>query len=199
METVLKDLSQFPDYTNPDFIANPYPYYAQLRRDDPVHWNELNNAWYLTRYADVEAVVRDRRVSSSRVPAIMSQIAEEQRREFEPLAHAVSAWMLFVDPPDHTRLRTLVNKAFIPRMIEGLRTHIQGIVDDLLDGVAPRGAMEVISDFALPLPATVISTMLGVPPEDQDQFKQWSDDIVAALAGAGDPIERFRHGQQKSV
>ena len=192
---MMKDLAQFLDYTSPDFIADPYPYYAQLRRDDPVHWSASRNAWFLTRYADVEAVARDRRVSSSRVPVIMSQLTEAQREAFAPLAQAVSSWMLFVDPPDHTRLRTLVNKAFTPRMIAGLRSQIQQLIDALLDVVMPRGTMEVISDFALPLPATMIATMLGVPPEDQQQFKQWSDDIVATFAGVGDPGARFQRAQ----
>ena len=196
MDTVLKDLSQFPDYTNPDFVADPYPYYAQLRHDAPVYWSDSHQAWYLTRHADVEAVARNRSVSSSRVPAIMSQVPQEQRDEFEPFAHAVASWMLFIDPPDHTRLRGLVNKAFTPRMIGGLREQIQRIIDDLLDRVTPKAAMDVISDFALPLPATVISTMLGVQPEGQDQFKQWSDDIVMAFSGHADPVDRFRRGQQ---
>ena len=192
---MLKDLAQFPDYTNPDFIADPYPYYAQLRCDNPVYWSASRHAWFLTRYADVEAVARDRRISSNRVPAIMGQLTAEQRAAFAPLARAVSAWMLFVDPPDHTRLRALVNHAFTPRMIAGLRSQIQNTIDALLDAVMPQGTMEVIRDFALPLPATIIATMLGVPSEDHEQFKQWSDDIVGTFAGIGDPGARFQRAQ----
>jgi len=86
--------------------------------------------------------------------------------------------MLFLDPPDHTRLRSLVNKAFTPRVVEAMRPHIQQIVDELLDVVQEKGQMEVISDFAYPLPAIVIAELLGVPSQDRDQFTQWTRNLA---------------------
>ena len=116
-----------------------------------------------------------------------------------PLIDAVSAWMLFVDPPSHTRLRGLVNKAFTPRMVENMHARIQELVDELLDAVQRNGRMDVIADLAAPLPGTVISDMLGVPTEDQPQFQKWSNDIAAGITGTstvGTQAERYVIAQQ---
>ena len=97
--------------------------------------------------------------------------------------------MLFTDPPDHTRLRTLVSKAFTPKVVEGMRPHVQAIVDRLLDRVASQGAMDAIADLAYPLPVTVISEMLGVPPADGETIKRWSDDLARGLDAIAMPVE----------
>ena len=116
--------------------------------------------------------------------------------EMQALQNHISTWMGFIDPPDHTRLRALVSNAFTPRMIRDLRPQIQAIVNDLLDRVQEAGEMDVIADFAFPLPAIVIAEMLGLPPEDRDQFKQWSNDIMAFL-GTGRPrVDVARRAQQ---
>src|SRR3990172_6558288 len=167
----------------PEVHANPYPMYARLRAEDPVHWSALMEAWVLTRYDDVVAVLTDSRFSADRRQARNRFAAEAQRRqeEFGPFGRTQT--MLTSDPPLHTRLRRLVSKAFTPRMVEGLRPRIQEIVDDLMDAVQGSGRMDVIRALAYPLPVIVISEMLGVPPADRDRFKHWSDEIVGALNG----------------
>ncbi len=168
------------DPLDPGIIANPYPHYQQLRDRDPVHWNEPLQSWTLTRYADVLEALRDRRLSSDRMSGFI-RLPEPMQETMAPILRIFNNMMLMSDPPSHTRLRSLANKAFTPRVIEGMRSHIQAIVDQLLDVVAQAGRMDVITDLAYPLPTRIICEMLGVATEDQDQFKSWTDDLAAFL------------------
>ncbi len=170
--------------TLPEVRANPYPYYKRLREDDPVHWSEALDAWVLTRYDDVVAVLKDLRFSADRRRARnrFVQQAQTAAEEYGPTARANT--MLTSDPPEHTRLRLLVSKAFLPRNVEQLRPHVQNIADELLGAVPEAGRIDILTDFAYPLPVVVIAELMGVPTEDRAQFKRWSDDIVATLGGA---------------
>jgi cytochrome P450 len=179
----------------PEVHANPYPMYARLRAEDPVHWSPLMEAWVLTRYDDVAAVLTDSRFSADRRQARNRFADEIARREEEFGPFGRTRTMLTSDPPEHTRLRRLVSKAFTPRMVEGLRPRIQAIVDELLDGVAESGRMDVIRDLAYPLPVIVIAEMLGVPPDHRDQFKHWSDEIVGVLGGPLVPQETLERSR----
>ena len=181
----------------PEVIEDPYPLYHRLRADDPVHQSPAG-MWVISRYDDVSGLLRDPRFG---------------RRGFEAIISArfggpgLGRSMLLQDPPDHTRLRGLVNKAFAPRVIEGLRGQIQQMVDGLLDAVAGRGEMELIADLAYPLPVSVICEMVGVPAADRDMFRQWSCDIarsfdaillpdpevIARANAAGDAISAYFH------
>ncbi len=179
----------------PDVHANPYPMYHQLRAEDPVHWSALMEAWILSRYDDVVLVLTDPRFSADRRQARnrFAEMMEQQEQEFGPMGRTQT--MLTSDPPEHTRLRRLVSKAFTARAVENLRPRIQEIVDGLLDEVRDRGRLDVIWDLAYPLPVIVIAEMLGVPPQDRAQFKQWSTDVVATLGGPFTPpqvLERAR-------
>ena len=148
------------------FRVDPYPTYARLRAEAPVY-RAPNGTWLVSRYADCVAILKDPRASSdARNTAAYKSALEQGRVDFEDEALARTPPFLVLDPPDHTRLRGLVNKAFTPKVVEGHRPHIQEIVDGLLDKVALQGSMEVIEDFAYPLPITVICDLLGVPPED---------------------------------
>ena len=158
---------------DPGFIEDPYPTYHRLRAEDPVHQNPLG-FWVLTRYEDVVTALRDPRLAKE---AIASFVAAR----FGMPIPAVGLSMLDRDPPDHTRLRGLVSKAFTPRVVEGLRPHIQHIVDGLLARVECEHAMDLIEEFAYPLPVIVICQMLGVPVEDRDRFRQWGLDIARGL------------------
>ncbi len=160
----------------PEMLANPYPLYDTLRREDPVHWSEKYQSWILTRYDDVFAGLNDARLSNDR-SSTFQKIAGTD--ELAPLFSFLRKRMLLVDPPEHTRLRGLVSKSFTPHMVDGMRGHIQQLVDGFLDPVVPTGHTDLIRDLAFPLPATVISEILGVPAEDRDQMKKWSDDFVA--------------------
>src|SRR5215475_13590529 len=145
----------------PEFRLNPYPTYHRLRTEDPVHQSMLPSTWVLSRYADVAMVLRDSRFGRANAETFWRE------RVGDGPAHSIlTKWMLFRDPPDHTRLRTLVNKAFTPRAIEGLRPRIQELVDYLLDAVQQRGSMDIMADLAYPLPVLVICELLGVPAKD---------------------------------
>jgi len=179
------------DPHSPEVHADPYPFYRRLRETDPVHLSPIG-LWILTRYDDCVTSLRDPRFGRDGFEAILAaQYGEEAGAERLPRS------MLFRDPPDHTRLRSLVNRAFTPRVIEGMRPRIQGVVDDLLDRVERQGRMDVIADLAYPLPVTVICDMLGVPAGDHEQIKEWSSDIIRsldAIAIPSDPsiVERGR-------
>ena len=157
-----------------DFVADPYPTYHRLRREDPVHLSPLG-FWVLTRYEDVVAILRDGRAAKEAIQEVVAAKLGIQASARTALS------MLDRDPPDHTRLRALVSKAFTPRVVERLRPHIQEIVDGLLDGVECRGTMDLIEEFAYPLPVIVICEMLGVPIADHERFKGWGLDIARGL------------------
>lgn len=171
------------DLDSPEFLANPYPVFDQLRSNDPVFWSAENSYWILTRYADIVSLIQSDQLSSNRIVAHAARMPNEAKQHFRPFFTAVSSWMLMIDPPDHTRLRGLVNKAFTPRVVENMRGLVQRLVDEMLAAAKKQGRMDIITDLANPLPATVISELLGVPATDQRQFKAWSDDIALALSG----------------
>src|SRR5262245_55156650 len=158
---------------DPEFLADPYPMYHRLRTEDPVHHSPLG-FWVLTRYEDVVSSLRDPRFAKEAIAAFVAA-------RFGMTLPGVGASMLDRDPPNHTRLRGLVSKAFTPRVVEVLRPRVQQIVDGLLDAVDGAGAMDLIEDFAYPIPVIVICEMLGVPVEDRERFKHWSLDIARGL------------------
>ena len=158
---------------DPAFVADPYPTYRRLLAEDPVHHSPMG-FWVLTRYEDVVAALRDPRLAKEAIAAFVAA-------RFGAPMPAMGLSMLDRDPPDHTRLRSLVSKAFTPRVVDGLRPRVQQIVDGLLDGVRDAGTMDLIEEFAYPIPVNVICEMLGVPVEDHERFKGWSLDIARGL------------------
>lgn len=169
-------------------LSDPYPEFARLRAEDPAHYSKRHGGWLVTRYDDVRNGFHDHEhLSSDRItPFLESRAADELRPVFEVL----SRWMVFRDPPDHGRLRKLVHLAFTPRAVEALRRRMQVIVDEMIDDLQGGGTMDVVRDFAYPLPATVIAEMLGAPADDRDLFKAWSDDITPLLFGGTDTPDR---------
>jgi cytochrome P450 len=171
------------DLNSAEFIANPYPVYDQLRANEPVYWSPENSYWLVTRYADIASLIQHPLLSSNRIGAHASRMPEPAKEHFRPFFSAVSTWMLMIDPPDHTRLRGLVNKAFTPSVVENMRSLVEDLVDQTLQRVKSTGRMDVMTNLANSLPATVIAEMLSVKGTDQEEFKQWSDDISMALSG----------------
>jgi cytochrome P450 len=159
---------------DPEFLADPYPTYHRLRAEDPVHHSPLG-FWVLTRYEDVSAVLRDPRFIKEPLAALVAA------RFGVEVPRGVGLSMLDRDPPDHTRLRSLVGTAFTPRVVEGLRPRIQQIVDGLITHAQALGSMDVIEEFAYPIPVNVICELLGVPVADHERFKGWSLDIARGL------------------
>jgi cytochrome P450 len=163
---------------DPEVLADPYPLYARLRREDPVHWDPFLHAWVVTRYEDVVRVLLEFSADRTPTPELLTSMGLSK---FNPIAGVMVQQMLFLDPPAHTRLRGLCSEAFTPRKVERLRAHIQEIADRLIDGVQSAGHMDLIHDFAAPLPATVTAEMLGVPISDHKQLKAWSADFAEML------------------
>jgi cytochrome P450 len=167
---------------DPETRANPYALYHRIRSKEPVHWDEPLQSWVLTGYSDIVWALRDKRFSKARgIAAASSRLSGTEKESAKPVFDIFSKQMLFADVPYHSRLRGLVSKAFTPRMVTRMEPYIQRIVDDLLDAVQDKGRTDVIADLALQLPCTVIMEMLGLPVEDRQQFKEWSDDFAAAL------------------
>lgn len=171
---------------SPETLANPYPVYARLREEAPAYFSAAYNGWLITRYDDVVAGFRDPRLSAKRSGAFATQLPEEVKQKLEPLRRNLASWALLLDPPEHTRIRSLINKAFVPRLVEGLRPRVEALVTELLDAVAPKGRMDILGDLADALPLLVIGEMLGVPTEDRYRLKGWSD-AIAGFLGAGRP------------
>lgn len=170
----------------PGFIEDPYSRYAAMRKADPVHRSELE-FWVLFRYEDVLRFLRDPSLSVEDRNARMTALDEMVTQILGDRAERGGRSMLSRDPPDHTRLRKLVTKAFTPRVIENLRPRIQVLVDQMLEAAAARGEIDVITEFAFPLPFVVISEMLGVPSSDGTRLREWSGLIVRSLEPLVDP------------
>jgi cytochrome P450 len=151
----------------PEFIRNPYPHYDELRRLDPVHIT-AHGMYLISRHADVSGVLRDKRFGKDFVERSTRRYGPKIMEE--PIFRSMSHWMLQQDPPDHTRLRGLVVKAFTARRVEDMRPRIQQVVDQTLDRVIPQGKMDLIEDFAFRLPVTIICDMLGIPEEHRETF-----------------------------
>jgi cytochrome P450 len=164
-----------------DFIRNPYPVYDHLRATTPVFWHAESRMWFFTTHADVEYLLRDRRLGRS----ILHVLAREalgwppERDDLKPFTRLGANSMFDKEPPEHTRLKALVHKVFTPRRVEQLRGQVQAITDALLDAVQSAGRMDLLADFATPLPVTVIAELLGVPEADRHHLRPWSQAIVA--------------------
>jgi hypothetical protein len=169
-----------------DLRVDPYPFYAELRRRDPFHRSLNADGWVLTRHADIQAVLRDTAFSAD----------ERNHRRFEQMRARMlrlglsdpyaddRGSMLRLDPPDHTRLRGLVAKAFTPRAVERMRPRIEAILKELVESRPARGPMELVTELAAPLPVRVIAEMLGIPPEDHQRFRHWSNEVIRSLGEA---------------
>lgn len=154
------------DPISPQAQIDPYPTYARLREEAPVHRSDEHGFWVLTRYDDVHRALRDHATFSSTLPGA-------------PKALSMNA----ADPPEHTRLRSLVSRAFTPRMVEGLEPRVQSLVDQMLAEAGAGGALDVVQDLAYPLPMTILADLLGVPADMRDAFKFWTDDLGVSAGG----------------
>lgn len=167
------------DPWNPDFVVDPYPAYDELRREAPVRYFEPSNQWLISRHADVNALLRDRRLGRDYTHvATHEEFGRQPAPQFQEAFWRVSRnGMLEVEPPDHTRLRRLVSKAFTPRMVESLRPRVRAIAESLIDAYVEKGGGDLIAEVAEPLPVTVIAEMLGVPEQDRHLLRPWSADM----------------------
>ena len=174
-----------------EFLVNPYPVLRELRMSAPIYWSDAIGAWLLTRHSDILASFKDPAHFSNedRLAKTVSYLSEKDQKKFKPLVdHFTTKGLIFSDPPDHTRLRGLVNKAFSAGVVEQMRGHIQTLVDGFIDKRIRTGSMDVMEDLAVPLPATVISGIMGAPVEEAHLFKKWADDILS-FQGVNRPTE----------
>src|SRR5271166_309842 len=163
---------------DPEVLANPYPLFHRLRTEDPVHWDVFLHTWVVTRYVDVLEVLHTFSAERTHTPEKLKAMG---LAEMSPIAKLMVQQMLFMDPPAHTRLRSLASYAFSPARVAVLRTHIREIVKRLLDDVQGKGEMDIIRDLGDSLPSIVTAEMLGVPTEDRHQLKKWSADFAEML------------------
>lgn len=180
MSSVIHDTLSLSNLQREEIRVNPYPFYEQLREQDPVHWDEEMGFWTLTRYDDISALYTDERFS--RAEGLMrgfARLSERDQKIAQPVYHSFSKTLFYADPPYHTHLRSLMNHAFTPRYVERLRPYIQQTVNQLLD--SHQHGLDIIHDLAYPLPVMVIAELIGLPASDRADFKRWSDDLFAIL------------------
>ncbi len=189
-----------PDLGSDAFYADPYPTYQQLRSYEPVHWSPQWGGWLLTRYADVVSMLRDPQKFSNvgRMSSFLSQLPEQIRDEMRPFEDHFKQGLINSDPPDHTRIRGLLNKAFTPRRVEAQAPQVESLVNELVDKALCKEKMDVIGDFSFLIPTTVIAHMLGVAVEDRERFAKWAEDITA-FVGTGRVISELALGAQGSL
>jgi cytochrome P450 PksS len=173
------------DLFAPGALVNSYPLFKRMRSEDPVHYSEALGYWILTRYRDVEAALRDERLSSNRKALFINNLGSLDVKEIQNFLDLTSNWMGEKDPPEHTRLRKLGKQGFTTRAIESWRSIIENTTDRLLDQVQNHGGMDVVSDLAIPLPGFIIPEIMGVPETDRANLLEWARDITQLFGTSG--------------
>jgi cytochrome P450 len=186
------------DPHTPGFRDDPYPLFAQLRAENPIHWSPALKAWVVTRYADVQHVLRDGALSSDRVTPFFRSQPSAMQAKYAAVLKYLGGWLVFRDAPDHTRLRNLVARAFTPKELARIRPNIVSITGHLLNDMQrqPKGPHDLVERFANPLPAYVIMDMLGVPRAMLADMKVWSDDIRLFIDTAKSTPDKYDHIQR---
>jgi cytochrome P450 len=181
------------DPNHPGFVEDPYPLYAALRAGNPVHWSPALKAWVVCRYADVQHVLRDGALSSDRVTPFFKSQPSAMQAKYAAVLKYLGGWLVFRDAPDHTRLRALVARAFTPKELARVRPNIVTITEHLLRGMQRHGTgtIDLVDEFANPLPAYVIMDMLGVPRAMLADMKVWSDDIRLFIGTAKSTPDKY--------
>lgn len=172
------------DLLDPALIADPFPYYNKLRSEMPIHYNERWRGWVLSSYDDVARSLRDTRMLADTItPYFQTKLSEEEREHFALTYEVLNSWVVFLDPPKHTRLRKIFSKAFTPGSVELMRGQVKEIVEDTLDTWGDKTEIDLVADFASALPANVIATVIGAPKEDLHRFHHWADVLTNLLHG----------------
>jgi cytochrome P450 len=182
--------------SDPSILADPFPLYERLRDEDPVHWSPLLKAWVLTRYEDVKRVCLDPAGhSSDRLRPFFASLPSGEAQRIAELMRYLTLWMVFRDPPEHTRLRRLAAKVFNVRSIAALRPEVESITGWLLEQLQARKELDFIADFAGPLPALVIMQMLGVPREELARLKRLSDEMALFIGSAREASDKYHRAE----
>lgn len=185
------------DPTDPSVRRNPFPLFARMREEDPVHWSPQLKGWVVTRYADVQAVLNGPAMSADRITPFYAALPGQMQERFSELIRLLGLWLVFRDPPDHTRLRGVMQRAFTPKALAALKPNVEQIVELLMERLEGKDAADIVADFTTPLPAYVIMDMLGVPRDMLGPMKAWSDEIrlfIGTARGVPNKYERAQHG-----
>jgi cytochrome P450 len=174
-----------------DVLADPFPLYRQLRDEDPAHWNPHLKAWVLTRYDDVKRVCLDPTMSSDRLRPFFRTLPSAEATRMAELIRILTLWMVFRDPPEHTRLRRLASRVFHVRSIHALRPNVEALTAWLLGRIGERERFDFIAEFAGPLPALVIMDMLGVPRSELERLKRLSDEMALFIGSARETPHKY--------
>ena len=172
------------DPSDSAFRTDPFPVYRRLRDEDPVHWSARLKAWVLTRYEDVKRVCLDERMSSDRLRPFFASLPGQEAARMAELIRVLTLWMVFRDPPEHTRLRRLASRVFHVRSMQALRPNVEALAAWLLERIGERERCDFIADFAGPLPALVIIDMLGAPRGELERLKRLSDEMALFIGSA---------------
>jgi len=181
--------------SDPEVLADPFPLYRRMRDEDPVHWCAPLKAWVVTRYDDVRAICLDPAMSSDRLRPFFAKLPSAEAGRIAELIRYLTLWMVFRDPPDHTRLRRLASKVFHVRSMHALRPNIEALTGWLLERAGEREAIDFIDDFAGPLPGLVIMDMLGVPREELATVKRLSDEMALFIGSARQSAEKYARAE----
>ena len=173
------------------YLADPFPIYRQLQDADPVHWSPRLKSWVLTRYEDVKAVCLDKAMSSDRLRPCLASLPSAEASRIADIVRYLSLWMVFRDPPDHTRLRRLASKVFNLKSMRDMRPNVESLTAWLLEEIGEREEIDFIADFAGPLPALVIMDMLGVPREELARIKRLSDEMALFIGSSRSSPEKY--------
>lgn len=187
------------DPRDPAVIADPLPALRHLQDNDPVHWSPLLSGWVITRYDDVKKIQNNREISADRLTPFYEHAPEETRRQIHEVIRYLNTWVAFKDPPDHTRMRNIMNQILTPGDAERLRPNIESIVAHLLEGLEGRTEFDFINDFANPLPAAVIMDLLGLPREDFAILKTWSEMIQPFIGNATVSDNKYALAEEGAV
>jgi len=183
------------DILSAELVEDSHGYWAELRANDPVHWDESQKAWLLTRYDDVVDGFLDPRLSSDRIRPLLDKLPPERRERLAPMLEIMGDWLSVVDPPVHTRLRKLANGAFRGQRIAHMTEWINELVNSLIDEFIASGSTDFVDGIAGPLPATVLARLMGAPAADGPLFRKWSDELALVAFSAGDAAAPDRYAR----
>ena len=185
------------DLFTPEVLADPTAFLHRVRAESPLAWLPRLQAYLLTRHADVNAALRDKRMDSANMAQVLHRLTPAEQAELDPVRRSIDMWMGHTNPADHVRFQQLLKRYFTPAMVDRLRPRVREFTHELLDAVASAGEMDVVRDLAYPLPANVIAELLGMPTADREQLQAWSRDILPIFAD-GD-VEQLRVAQRSML
>jgi len=185
------------DLLDPAIIANPYPYFRKLREERPVHWNSRWRGWVVALYEDVYRGLHDERMLADTItPYFQTRLTAQQQKKYAVLYDVLNSWIVFLDPPKHTKLRKLLSRAFTPPAVKAMRSTVEEMVARALDGWEGRTSVDLINDFSYPLPADIVALLVGAPRADLELFRRWADDLTNLLHGGVGDDERLEESQR---